>query len=108
MGFVVSGARESEVQRSATSFRAAPSRHNEQAKQTGALEKEVNTITSFLMRLTSEPGIGGRDGIRTHVPLEGDNRISSAGRYNHFDTLPYNCLFYVTLLWEHCQIFCTR
>ena len=31
---------------------------------------------------------GGRDGIRTHVPLEGDNRISSAGRYNHFDTLP--------------------
>ena len=32
---------------------------------------------------------GGRDGIRTHVPLEGDNRISSAGRYNHFDTLPY-------------------
>ena len=70
MGFVVSGARVSKVQRSATSFRTVPSRSNVQAKQIGALEKEVNTITSFLVRLTSEPGIGGSGGIRTHVPLE--------------------------------------
>ena len=30
---------------------------------------------------------GGKNGIRTHVP-ETDNRISSAARYDHFDTFP--------------------
>ena len=32
--------------------------------------------------------LGGSGGIRTHVPGT-DNRISSAARYDHFDTLPY-------------------
>ena len=30
---------------------------------------------------------GGEGGIRTHVPKK-DNRISSAARYDHFDTSP--------------------
>ena len=32
--------------------------------------------------------VGGEGGIRTHVPGT-DNRISSAARYDHFDTAPY-------------------
>ena len=32
--------------------------------------------------------VGGEGGIRTHVPGT-DNRISSAARYDHFDTSPY-------------------
>ena len=31
---------------------------------------------------------GGKDGIRTHVPGITDNCISSAARYDHFDTFP--------------------
>ncbi len=47
---------------------------------------------------------GGRDGIRTHVPPIGDNRISSAGRYNHFDTLPYHRRNYRTPTRRNCQV----
>lgn len=47
------------------------------------LDSLIENLTIFV-----DCSTGGRDGIRTHVPLEGDNRISSAGRYNHFDTLP--------------------
>ena len=32
---------------------------------------------------------GGSGGIRTHEPKK-DYRISSAARYDHFDTLPYD------------------
>jgi hypothetical protein len=40
--------------------------------------------------------LGGSGGIRTHVPGT-DNRISSAARYDHFDTLPYYIVVYDVL-----------
>ena len=53
---------------------------------TYCVESKEGTLLGTLFRF------GGSGGIRTHVPGT-DNRISSAARYDHFDTLPYSVGF---------------
>ncbi len=45
--------------------------------------------TNSLWRVFVQFPTGGSGGIRTHEPKK-DYRISSAARYDHFDTLPYD------------------
>ena len=59
-----------------------------------SIENETSSLTAKTKKNSLEPhgfkrvSLGGEDEIRTHVPGITDNRISSAARYDHFDTSP--------------------
>ena len=55
----------------------------------------TNFVKPFLVRLQAEPTLAEAKGFEPLYRLRG-NRISSAGRYDHFDTLPYSvCKYFV-------------